>query len=166
MEKTHWKKLNNPDYIGAYELMKGSEPIELTVTMEKVSQRQVKGADGKNDMCLVADLKGFKPFIINSTNAKTITKLMGTPYIEDWVGKQIILTVRKVKAFGDIVDALRVKDTLPVAKLPELKQTDTVNFNKVVEAIKNGYDIATVRTRWSVSKEVETILFSKANETV
>jgi len=166
MEKTHWKKLNNPDYIGAYELMRGDTPVELTVTMQTVSQRTVKGADGKSDMCLVADLDGFKPFIINSTNAKMITKLLATPYIEDWKGKKIILVVKKIKAFGDVVDALRVKDTLPNAKLPELKQSDTINFNKVVTAMKGGFTVEQVRTKWDISKEVETILYQKANEKV
>jgi hypothetical protein len=48
--------------------------------------------------------------IINKTNAKIITKILDTPYIEHWAGKSIIIYAAKVRAFGETVDALRVKN--------------------------------------------------------
>jgi hypothetical protein len=152
MEKTHWKKLNNPDYIGAYELMRGDEPIELNVELGEVSQREVKGADGKTDICLVADLKGLKPFIINSTNAKMISKLLNTPYVQDWKGKTITLYVKKIKAFGDVVEALRVKDSLPATQKPELNEQHP-NWSKCQTAKQNGTTIEQLRTKYTISDE-------------
>lgn len=162
-KQTHWKKLENPDYIGAYSLEAGKD---LTVTIEKVERQLITGTGGKKEECTVAILKGQKPMILNRTNMKTIQKLYDTPYIEQWAGKKITLYVAKTKAFGeDNVECLRIRiDKL--AALPELKQTDSANFNKIVKALKDGYDIEAIRTKWSISKEVETLLFSKANETV
>ena len=51
--------------------------------------------------------------ILNSTNAKMIQKLLKTPYIEEWAGHSIQIGVEMVKAFGEIVDALRVRSFLP-----------------------------------------------------
>ncbi len=104
---THWKKLTNPNYIGAHDFQPNQE---LTVTIETIQQESVKNVDGKEEMCIVAKIKGAqKPMILNKTNCKIIAKVAGTPYVEQWSGVKIILYVAKVKAFGEVVDAIRVK---------------------------------------------------------
>lgn len=112
MAKTHWKKLHNPDYLGAYALEPGKD---LIVTIKSAGNEIVTGPDGKKEECMVIHFaEKVKPMIINSTNAKTITKLFKTPYIEDWQGKKIQLFTDKVKAFGEVVEALRVRPKAPV----------------------------------------------------
>lgn len=108
---THWKKLTNPNYIGSHDLQPGQK---LIVTIESVQQEVVKGQDGKEETCIVARIKGAKkPMILNKTNCKIIAKVYDTPYIEEWSGKQIIIYSAKVRAFGEIVDALRVENKKP-----------------------------------------------------
>ena len=103
---THWKKLTDPNYIGAEILQPGQE---LTLTIEKVVKEQVKSADGTNE-CIVAYFKGAKKgMILNKTNCKIISKRLDSPYIEQWVGKSITIYAAKVRAFGELVEALRVK---------------------------------------------------------
>lgn len=105
---THWKKLTNPNYIGAHDFQPNQE---LTVTIESILQEPVKNMDGKEEMCIVAKISGAKkPLILNKTNCKIISKVANTPYIEKWTGVKIILYVAKVKAFGEVVDAIRVKN--------------------------------------------------------
>ena len=101
-KKTHWKKLDNPNYIGAYSLMDG-EVKDLTVIIEKVITEEVKSDRGK-EVCKVAYLKGQKPLILNATNSKIIQSIYDTPYIEDWKGKEITLYVARIKAFGDEIE--------------------------------------------------------------
>jgi hypothetical protein len=107
---THWKKLTNPNFIGAHDLQPGQQ---LTVTIEAISNEMVKHFDGKNvkdDQCIVAKIKGAKkPMILNKTNCRIIENNLGTPYIEDWVGKTITIYAAKVRAFGETTEALRVK---------------------------------------------------------
>ena len=43
---THWKQLINLQYLGAYSLMDGSSPKDLTVKITKVVREQVKGEGG------------------------------------------------------------------------------------------------------------------------
>ena len=112
---THWKKLTNPDYLGAYALEPGQD---LIVTIKSVANEVVTGTDGKKETCSVMHFaENVKPLVLNATNSKTITKLLKTPYIEQWVGRKIQLYVEYgIKAFGDIVDAIRVRPFLPVEK--------------------------------------------------
>ena len=117
---THWKKLMNPDYLGAYALEPGQD---LIVTIKSVGNEEVTGTDGKKEICSVIHFyENYKPMILNATNNKTIAKLLKTPYIEQWVGKKIQVYVEKVKAFGEVWDALRIRPFLPVEK--ELKCAD------------------------------------------
>ena len=108
---THWKKLTNPDYLGAYSLEDGQDII---LTIERVQVETVTGPEGKKEDCMVCHWKErVKPMILNSTNARMIQKLLKTPYIEAWSGHRIQIGVEMVKAFGEIVDALRVRSFLP-----------------------------------------------------
>ena len=113
---THWKKLTNPDYLGAYALEPGQD---LIVTIKSVANEVVTGTDGKKETCSVMHFaENVKPLVLNATNSKTITKLLKTPYIEQWAGRKIQLYVESgIKAFGDIVDAIRVRPFLPVVEL-------------------------------------------------
>ena len=109
---THWKKLNNPEFLGAYAFDPGEEKVG---TIDYVQQESVVGADGKKEDCIVCHFRerSLKPLILNTTNCKMITKLYKTPYIESWAGKKIIMVVREVRAFGEVVDAVRIKQALP-----------------------------------------------------
>lgn len=110
MSETHWKKLTNPNYLGSYAFAPGEEKI---VTIERVVQEDVTGAEGKTSLCIVAYLENEKPLVLNKTNCKAISKLLKTPYIEEWAGHRITLAVQQVKAFGEDVDAVRVRPRLP-----------------------------------------------------
>lgn len=157
--KTHWKKLNNPNYIGAYELMGVTD--ELTVKITKVVKEPVQGTDGKKEDCTIAYLENQKPLILNSTNCKTITKLYNTPYIEDWAGLKITLIVQQVKAFGDIVDALRIKQAIPK------KDEFTPKHVKWIGAVKyyaEKKDLTAIKKHYSLSKENEKMLIEESKK--
>ena len=157
-KKTHWKKLENPDYIGAYSLDEGKD---LKVTIDRVTREMVTGQGGKKEECTIAQLKGQKPFIMNRTNMKMIQKIYNTPYIEEWAGKSITLYVAKIKAFGeDNVECLRIRSQKPT--LPELKPSDTTNWNNVKSALLNGFTIDQVKTKWTISKPNQELLISEA----
>lgn len=108
---THWKKLTNPDFLGAYALEPGEDK---TLTIARASKESFIGTAGKKDEGIVIHWKeNEKPMICNVTNAKTVEKVTGSPYIEDWAGKKITLYIAEVSAFGETVDALRVRPFPP-----------------------------------------------------
>lgn len=113
---THWKKEYNYDYLGAYSLP--TDGTDMVLTIKETRKEKVVGGDGKKQDCFVVYFQeqGVKPMILNRTNAKTIQKVYGTPYIELWVGKQISLYQTTVNAFGTQTDALRIRDYKPIVK--------------------------------------------------
>jgi len=152
---THYKKLRNPNYIGSYELMTGGEPIELVVTIERATKEMVQNGDKKEE-AMVVYLKGQKPMIVNATNAKAITSALGTPYVEEWSGKRITLYVARIKAFGETVDALRVRKDAP--GLPELTVSHP-KWNDAIQALKaKNTTIEQIKKSYLLSAENEKLL--------
>lgn len=139
-EKHHWKNYTNTDYIGAYSL----NGADLTVKIKKVAQEQVTGQNGKKEMCLVAHLEGQKPMILNRTNAKTISRLYGSPFVEDWVGKLITLYPTTTSVGGETVECLRIRQTVPQqAKKDYSKQIQALRECKTIEELKAVYSAMT-----------------------
>ena len=121
---THWKELANYDYLGAYSLEGIAEEIVLTIKEIKVEQVTAPG--GKKEDCIVAHFEEkyasgvtVKPMVLNKTNCNIITALFGTPFIENWYGKQIIVYSATTKFQRDIVPCLRVKKELPIVQAEE-----------------------------------------------
>ncbi len=108
---THWKKLTNPNYIGSYAFQPNEEK---PVTIKSVGQEEVTNQEGGKELCIVAHfVQDEKPMILNKTNCKMIEKLAETPDIEKWPGVGIILHVQRVKAFGELVEAVRIRPVKP-----------------------------------------------------
>lgn len=109
-KQTHWKKLTDPNYIGSHDFL--PEQV-LEVEIESIEKQNIELFNGRkleSKDCILARFKGAKkPMILNKENMKLITKVLGTPYIEQWVGQKILLHVVNVSAFGEIVPAVRVK---------------------------------------------------------
>lgn len=156
--KTHWRVLVNNNYIGAYSMPTDGSNIILTI--KNVTREMVTGEGGKKEECTVAYFQeDSKPMILNRTNCKAITTVYGTPYIEEWAGKQIEITVARVKVAGDMVDALRVVPKQPSTKKTVLKKGSEA-FTKVVEYIKGGGDIAKIKDKYEVSTETEKDIYA------
>ena len=116
MEKTHWKKVvSDPNFIGEADFEEGEEKV---VTISRVANSvEVQTAEGKSRKAVVYFSENLKPMILNVARSKAITKVAGSPYFEDWVGVKIQLYIEKnIKAFGDLVNAVRVRATKPIIK--------------------------------------------------
>lgn len=154
MTKTHWKKLFNPNYMGAYSFNEG-ESKELRIKAIKVEP--VTGKDGKPEDCTVIYFQGNeKPLICNKTNAKAIAHITGSNFIEDWVGVTIRLITKEVKAFGDVVDAVRVDLKKVTTKKPEKEVLgiEHHNFQKALKAVETGqYTIEAILRKYTLTSD-------------
>jgi hypothetical protein len=87
---------------------------------------------------------------LNKTNAKTIATVAGSNYIEDWPGTNIQLYIAKVKAFGQTVDALRVRDFPPKQK----QKLNSERFAKMLQSIEAGaFDKLDAVQRFELTEE-------------
>ena len=50
-----------------------------------------------------------KGLVLNKTNSRTITKIIGTEETEDWTGREIVLYPTETEFAGEMVDCIRVR---------------------------------------------------------
>ena len=112
IEKTHWLKNPNKNYLGHFDLPNG-EDIVLTIKTaqwETVKDPSTGKTEQKRVIRFIEHHKWIKPFICNETNAKMILKCINEKYMEDCEGKRIKIGVSKVKVKREEMDCLRVRD--------------------------------------------------------
>ena len=134
-EKTHWKKVFNKDYLGACDL---EDNKDLKAVINHVEIREIKDANGTSSKRNIAIFDGnIKPMVLNVTNCKILKKFTNSPYIEDWKKIPVqIYAKNDVKAFGDIVEGLRFRETKPILNKPKLTK-EMPAWTKAVEGLKN-----------------------------
>lgn len=105
----------NPNYLGSWDLEELPNR-EITLTIDRIVDEEVVAA-GQKEICTVIYWtdKSVKKFIVNVCNKKTLAKLYKTTDTEKLKGKSVVIGIEKVKAFGDVYDALRIRPRIPVA---------------------------------------------------
>ena len=112
--KTHWKKVvSDPNFIGEGDFQEGEEKV-LTIDRVNASET-VTTAEGKSKKAVVHWKEpGVKPMILNVARSKSIEKVSGSGYFEDWPGTAVQLHIEHgIKAFGEVVSAVRVRPYKP-----------------------------------------------------
>lgn len=113
-QKTHWKKIvSDPNFIGEGDFQEGEEKV-LTISHVNASE-VVTTAEGKSQKAVLHwQEKGIKPMILNVARSKNIEKVTGSAYFEDWPGHKLQLYIEHgIKAFGEVVSAVRVRPFKP-----------------------------------------------------
>lgn len=129
----------NSSYIGGWTFEDGDKVLTIK-DVQPMMVRNEKNQSGEEKMCILFE-ETDKPMVLNSTNNDTITKLLGSSLFDNWQGKQIQLGTEKVKAFGDILDAVRVRPELPKPKTTDPitpEQIDAINGLIETGAITNA----------------------------
>ncbi len=149
--KTHWKKCFNKDYLGSHDLDNGKD---LVATIDHIEVRKVKNNQGEESGKNVAIFKGkVKPMILNVTNCKTIKAFSGSNYIEEWAGIPVTIYIENVTAFGEEVEALRIRKKQPVIEKPKLIPSHP-SWAKAVEYLKiEGHNIDGILQNWAMTQE-------------
>lgn len=152
-QKTHWKTQFNYKWLGAYCLPDGKD---IVLTIREMKREEVVGDSGNKEQCLIAYFhENSKPMIINKTNCKTLEKLFKTPIIEEWSNKQIQVGAAQVKAFGSVVDALRIRPFAPASpgdNRPTV-ETGSAVWSNIIDGLKSGFMINQVMQKYKLTKE-------------
>lgn len=102
----------NANFLGSWDLYDISSQ-QITATIHDIRDEEVVN-NGKSEHCTVLIFKeDIKPMILNLTNKKTLTKLYKTKETKKLIGKRVTIIYEKVKAFGKVSDALRIKSEVP-----------------------------------------------------
>lgn len=91
------------------------EDGDKTLTIKSVGEEEMYDADsgGKKKALALRFEELDLPMVLNVTNSETIASVVGSDRLADWIGRRIIVGSSKVKAFGKIHDAIRVRPEKP-----------------------------------------------------
>ena len=143
-EKTHWRSMDDNNFLGHWDFKPG-EKKELTIKqVDKKTVFNIKKQEN-NDVTTISFEQDYLPMILNKINRKSITIALGTPFIEEWVGRSIVLFTVKGKFFGEETYAIRVSTEAPkkeAAKPKEKKlitlMTGTPEWEKVTKFVSEN----------------------------
>lgn len=113
--KTHIDKLRNPNYLGGWDLIDSTgKTVDIIVTIKNIKNESVFNQKNQiEEQVITLFFEECKPIILNATNRKSLKKVTETEYIEDMIGKKIQLTTKRIKAFGEFHDAIRIANSKP-----------------------------------------------------
>lgn len=137
----------NPNYLGSWDL-DDLPNREVTLTIDQIKDEEVvaNGQKEVNTVCHWTD-KTFKPMILNVTNKKTICKLYKTKDTEKLKGKSVIIGIERVKAFGDIYEALRIRPRVPQVKSATLPKCESCGKDITAAGSMNPEQVADYRRK-------------------
>jgi hypothetical protein len=163
MEKTHWKKNNDSNFISGEDLISGLNGLkpEMVVVIEKFNDAESFDQKKQSKIIVSAlylkEVGGnsiYKPVVLNKTNAKFFVKETNSDFVDDWLNKPVILYAQKDARHGYVVRFK--KYVFPVL------QANTPDFDKCKTAIeKSGYTIDQIRQKYQVNSEIEKLLLEK-----
>ena len=134
---THWRNLfeNKSMLLGSHNLNEGEE---LVCEISSTGLQTIKDKSGKDEQVPVILFTNAPPMVLNITNTKTIAALYGDLY-DRWIGRSIQVYATKVKAFGSVTTALRVRPVIP-ANSNDLKQyVDQLNKCGSIDQLKQVF---------------------------
>lgn len=144
MSKTHIDKLRNPNYLGGWDLQdENGKTNDIIVTIKEVKSEFVFNQKAQmEEPVLTVFFLECKPIILNATNRKTLKKVTDTSYIEEMAGKRIQLTTKRIKAFGEFHDAIRIVATVPNAVI------EKVDIEKCKSILNGSKTLAELVATW------------------
>lgn len=151
--KTHWKTMFDYKWLGAYCLPNGKD---IVLTIKEIHKQEIINHNGKKEELPVCYfVEAVKPMIVGKTNNRLITKALGSPFHEDWIGKQIQIYATLVEAFGEKTDSIRVRPFAPKPMQPEklTVETGTAVWNNIVKLIQQGRKVEEAQTKYIFTKE-------------
>jgi len=95
------------------------KPRTVLITQARWLKSSNKSETKKQPLLTLQEFE--KPWAINVTNCETIAQLYGNKDPKSWVGKRVTLYPTKTRFGSEVVDCMRVKDTIPAD--PQEKRT-------------------------------------------
>lgn len=89
----------------------------VTLTIAKLVVEELGHGAEKERKPILYFQKATKGLVLNRTNAMTIANLYGDE-ADEWTGKRISIYPTKVRAFGTMQDAIRVREEIPAQPRP------------------------------------------------
>ena len=154
--KTHYRKAFKSPYLSAADI---TGPTVLTISHVNLSGDQTKKTKDIFNTAYFVEKElrqgeNLKPMILNAVNSKTLFKLTGSHFIEDWVNVPVTIFVDSNVRFGrDTVEGLRISPQPPQIQKPLLQRSDAKKWQNAIAAFKRDGNFNKVLQRVNMSDE-------------
>lgn len=117
-------------YVKAADL--NGKPVTLTIK-KLVMEEMLNHGNEKEVKPVLYFEKATKGFVLNRTNGFIIGALYSVE-TDNWVGKRITIYPTKVRAFGSMQDAIRVREEIPAQPKPVAQATQVEEASEIDDA--------------------------------
>lgn len=167
MEKTHYRKAFNSPYLSSADIV---EPTVLTISHVKLElDKSNKSQDMFNTAYFAENQirsgEPLKPMILNSINSRTLAKLSGSKFIDDWQNIPVTVYVDSNVRFGrDTVEGLRISTERPRAAKRELTPDMKSAWDNAKKAFVRDGSMEAILKRYTISSENELNLVAECSK--
>jgi hypothetical protein len=141
-------------YLGAWDLEVDGKYEPRIVTIDKVYQDTFIGEMGKEQKVFIKLKEFSKPMVTNRTNFKRLEVFFDSFNPSDYVGKQIVLGVEKVKSPQGMVEALRFSTRPLPAKKNEMKVFTESSILVAIDAVRSkSTTVEKIKSQYKLTDE-------------
>ena len=153
--QTHWRNMMADNkYLGAWDLEVSGKYEPRIVTIEKVYQDTFVGEMGKEQKVFIKLKEFSKPMVTNRTNFKRLEVFFDSFNPSDYVGKQIVLGVEKVKSPQGMVEALRFSTRPLPTKKNEMKVFTDASILVAIDAVRSkSTTVEKIKSQYKLTDE-------------
>jgi hypothetical protein len=163
-EKTHYKKAFDSPYLSSADL---TEPVVLTIDHVRLEPDRTKKTQDKFNTAHVVEKEirrgeALKPMILNAGNSKTMKRLTGSPFIDDWNGVRVTIYVDPNVKFGrETVEGLRINPRAPEEQKKALTPSATKAWERAKVAFRRDGDLVAILKHAAMTEEHQTQLMDE-----
>ena len=113
-------------------------PSGQLVTIEKYTEERFYSPKAKkNEDHVMLWFKNIdKPMILTNRKAKQLSRVLASPFMSDWLDKNVLLTPISEKHFGEIFKVIHVKTA--IVEVKDELTPESQKWEKAKEALLNG----------------------------
>ena len=162
--KTHYRKAFNSPYLASADIV---EPTVLKISHVRLEPDKTKKTKDFFNTAYFVEKEirqgeALKPMILNAGNSRTMRKLTGSAFIDDWNDVLVTIYVDSKVRFGrDTVEGLRISAEPPRAAKPEILP-NTPEWTRAIEAYKRDGNLDLVERHRAISDTNRDALIKEA----
>lgn len=155
-EKTHYRKAFNSPYLSSADII---EPTILKISRVRLEPDKTKKTKDLFNTAYFVEKEirpgeELKPMILNAGNSRTMKKLTGSAFIEDWNDIAVTIYVDQNVRFGrDTVEGLRISSEFPRTEHPELLPSNKTAWGRAIKAYERDGNFDTIEKHMTLSDE-------------
>jgi len=165
-KQTHYRKVFKSDHLGVADLEEFLEKgSPLIFTVSHVNQEMNAKVAGKKINANIAYFEeSIKPLVLNATNSKTMSKLTGSSFVENWGNLTIQLYIdRDARLMGEVVGGVRVSPKVVRTQKPVITKDTPQKWDNAKKAFIRDGNFDKVLARADISQDDQNLMIGEIN---